>query len=193
MADIDDAVLNDLRGRLQDISLRANRLQEWVELESFVSKLVNSFSRLHEEVRRTAGPTRPVNPANFTADRLTTFQALWQNCETADLLDLEEREKILVFIKQPLALGIGSDTDPQIAEWIANLQQRGVQIGAAIAGLNPPGIVEGCDEFDKSLKRRVNAHRQRVVAEMKALAVKTAELQDRIVANTPAQPGNPGN
>lgn len=192
MADIDDAVLNEIKGRLHDITLRANRLQEWVDLESFVNKLVNSFSRVHEEVRRAAGPTRPVNPASFTAERLTTFQALWQNCETADLLDLEEREKILVFIKQPLALGIGFDTDPQIAEWIADLQQKGAQIGAAIAAMNPPGIVAGCDEFDKSLKRRVNAHRQRVVAEMKALAAKTTELQDRIVANTPAPPGNPG-
>ena len=190
MADIDDTVLNDLKDRLQDVTLRANRLQEWVDLEFFVTKLANSFSRLHEEVRRAAGPTRPVNPANFTTERLMTFQALWQNCETADLLDLEEREKILVFIKQPLALGIGFDADPQIAEWIADLQQRGAEIGAAIAGMNPPGIVAGCDEFDKSLKRRVNAHRQRVIAEMKALAARTAELHEKIVAHAPAPPGN---
>jgi hypothetical protein len=51
--------------------------------------------------------------------------------------------------------------------------------------------LDGCDEFDKSLKRRVYAHRQRVVAEMKALAVKTSELYDRIVAHTTPQPGNP--
>ncbi len=56
--------------------------------------------------------------------------------------------------------------------------------------MNPPSIVAACDDAGKSLKRRVNAHRQRVIAEMKGLAARTAELHERIVTHTPAPPGN---
>jgi len=190
MAEIDDKILGELRERLQDITLRANRLQDWVDLEFYVHKLVNSFSRLHEEVRRVAGPMRPVNPAPFDSGRWATFYSLWQNCETVDLVDLEEKEKFLNFLKQPLATGPGADPDLQLAAWVTDLQQKGAQIRGAMANMNPTGVVDGCDEFDKSLKRRVYAHRQRVIAEMKVLASRTSELHDRIVASIPSQPGN---
>lgn len=193
MPDIDDQFLVELNERLQDITLRANRLQEWVDLETYVNKLVSSFTKLHDQVRRAAGPMRPippVNAANFNVDRLEMFLTLWQSCDDVDLADLSEREKTLSFLRQPLALGAGVAADPQFAAWIADLLQKGAQIKNEITTQNATGIADICDEFDKALKLRVSAHRHRVLDEIKALALKSSQLYDWIIANTPPQPGN---
>jgi hypothetical protein len=188
MPDIDEAVISALSDTLRDVTFRANRLQEWMDLEIHVLKLVSSFEQLNDEVRRVFGSGPSVNLTNTDANTWTRLAALWESCSDSGLIDLELCVADLVYLNQEVVLG-GGTVDLQLDAWLVELKAKGDQIHEAlITSPAPLALRNHCNDFDKDLRRRVSLHRQRVKKEIGILAEVTLQLRTRLETSLPSEP-----
>ena len=189
MPDIDSTTLVALGDTLQDVTLRANRLHEWVELELYVLKLVSSFEALNNEVRRAFGSGPQLNMANVDGDTWPRFVERWESCKDA-WLDLEYWVGDVVYLNQPVVVGGGS-VGPQLDTWFEELVQKREQIEQALVSYAAQPFWDGCHQFDTILRRRVILHRQRVKKEIGVLVEVTIQLRTRLEISLPTGPTDP--
>jgi hypothetical protein len=189
MPDIDEAVISAISDTLKDVTFRANRLQEWMDLEIQVLKLVNSFERLNGEVRRAygSGPGVNMDVPEGTWPRIIED---WESCRATGLIDVEQCVADLVYLNQEVMVG-GETVDLQLDAWLTELDEKETQIDEALmTSVSPLALRTHCSDLDKNLKSRVSRHRQRVKKEVGILAEVTLQLRTRLEALLPSEPVN---
>jgi hypothetical protein len=190
MPDIDEAVISALSETLQDVTFRANRLQEWMDLEIHVLKLVSSFEQFNDEVRRVFGSGPTVDLTQTDANTWTRLAALWESYNDSSLIDLDLCVADLVYLTQEVVIGSGT-VDLELDAWLDELKAKGDGIQEAlITSPAPLALRNHCGDLDKDLRRRVSLHRQRVKKEIGILAEVTLLLRTRLETSLPSEPVN---
>jgi hypothetical protein len=190
MPDIDEAVISALSETLQDVTFRANRLQEWMDLEIHVLKLVSSFEQFNDEVRRVFGSGPTVDLTHTDANTWTRLAALWESYSDSSLIDLDLCIGDLVYLNQEVVVG-GGPVDLELDAWLDELKAKGDDIHEAlITSPAPLALRNHCNDLDRDLRRRVSLHRQRVKKEIGILAEVTLLLRTRLETSLPSEPVN---
>ena len=190
MPDIDEAVISALSETLQDVTFRANRLQEWMDLEIHVLKLASSFEQFNDEVRRVFGSGPTVDLTHTDANTWTRLAALWESYSDSSLIDLDLCIGDLVYLNQEVVIGSGT-VDLELDAWLGELKAKGDGIHEAlITSPAPLALRNHCSDLDKDLRRRVSLHRQRVKKEIGILAEVTLLLRTRLETSLPSEPVN---
>jgi hypothetical protein len=190
MPDIDEAVISALSETLQDVTFRANRLQEWMDLEIHVLKLVSSFEQFNDEVRRVFGSGPTVDLTHTDANTWTRLAALWESYSDSSLIDLDLCIGDLVYLNQEVVVG-GGPVDLELDAWLDELKAKGDDIHEAlITSPAPLALRNHCNDLDRDLRRRVSLHRQRVKKEIGILAEVTLLLRTRLETSLPSDPVN---
>src|ERR1044071_5970443 len=84
MAEIKDAALQSLQEAFQEVAFRANRLREWMALDSCFRALAVRFGDFNQEVESVVGP-----PPVIAANSQTRLRQLWNRCKETELVDLQ--------------------------------------------------------------------------------------------------------
>jgi hypothetical protein len=177
MPEMNAETYNKLKGVVNEISLRSNRIREWIELESRLLNLETSFNDFYEKVESISGiPSKT---------RMVQLRKAWNIFKITDVEDLKSFSLSVQFIKTTLPSSDGTQPKPLVDAWIQELLGFSDQIQTdllpdtmAINSLKSHSTL-----FQQALYARIADRRNLMRGEILELCLLTHSLSNRLDEN----------
>jgi hypothetical protein len=184
------ASLADVGQHQAELDRRANRLREWLDVQSTLSSARTDVDRMVSYVLEALNMWKTGDPAQVNTDRvrakLESAADKWRDDCSEDLSQLRELLESCAFITQA---DLGDATQPartSAAGWVADLDkvyQESQVFGQDIAGLQNDALRPTCVDLDNRSRRLRDWLRDRdneCRTSLKGESVALAKLADRL-------------
>ena len=178
MPEIKEAALLSLQEAFQEVAFRANRLREWMTLDSYLRYLERKFGDFYNEVEKVVGP-----PLAIATDSQAHLTKMWNRCKATELVDLQTFADGVRYINRSSWNEQGNGGAPQTAALtmrvvnISTLNQLVDPLEQALAELLIKDLGQRSALFQKTLNGQI-ADRQHIVnSEIQELCELTIRLR----------------
>jgi hypothetical protein len=168
-----ETTILSLQMSFSEVAMRANRLQELMELEPYLVNLRSSFDQFNREVRLIPAP--PIDQVT-----LTRLNYLWSRCNDTDFIDLKSFSNGIRYIDQ--SLSSDTSTIPMVNEWIDTLLTLSEQIQVNLDNTSLGDLKDNCTKFQRILNGYIADRRMVVISEIKQLCELTFRLKMKLEA-----------
>jgi hypothetical protein len=172
MAQIDDGALKNLQEIVKEISRRANRLNNWLELEAMLSRMARKFDDINNLAVTAAGP-----PVFWNPDTKGLISLHLRNLKRWDFADFVMTAKLFSG-----ADPANNETDPsrRVADWVITLSSQLKEVDGQVAQDAPPALKVACQNFQDAMENCLFERKRVMLEEVRVLSELTRQVQDRL-------------